>query len=431
MIITTDTTLAPGVYHLPAGITIAADGVTLDGAGATLVGAGRAGRGISVEGRQGVTIRNVRLLEYYHGIAAYDCADLTIAGCTISATAEEPPNTLFLDIWRTAAQAYGGAIFLHQVRNSQVLNNDLQHQQNGLLCYGCARLAVRGNLASYCSGFGLHFFDSSDNLVEDNCADFCCRYQPRAGRAGHLGADAAGFLTAHGSCRNTFRNNLARMGGDGFFLAGLRPDWTHVPCDDNLFEGNDGSYSPNIGFEATFSSGNRFVNNLADACNYGFWLGFSTNNLVEGNSICDNRRAGVAVENGVGCTVRDNRFERNAYGLLLWSKHVAAFATALPQNDTSRDWLIERNSFAHNGTAVRIAADQDHGLRSLPAANPRCPAPHGHTLRENNIAESRLGIETIGALATRLERNQMRANLEGDLRESGGEAFAGDYFIKG
>lgn len=34
MIIGADTTLAPGVYHLPHGLTIAADGVTLDGGGA-------------------------------------------------------------------------------------------------------------------------------------------------------------------------------------------------------------------------------------------------------------------------------------------------------------------------------------------------------------------------------------------------------------
>lgn len=396
LIIDADTTLAPGVYHLPRGITIAADGVTLDGAGALLVGAGRAGSGVAVRGRRGVTITNLRLAGYYHGIAAEDCADLTIAGCAVRDTAEEPANTLFLDIWRPAESAYGGGIWLHRVADSQILGNDLQHQQSGLLCYSCARLAVRENLANHCSGFGFHFFATSDCRVEANYADFCCRYEPRGPERGHLGADAAGFLIAHGSCRNSFLGNRARMGGDGFFLAGLRPDWAHVPCDDNLFEGNDGSYSPNIAFEATFSRGNIYRNNQAVGCNYGFWLGFSAENQIVGNTISANRRAGIAVENGYGFAVRENEIAENAYGVLLWSKYVAPFAEALPANDTSRDWLIEANRFRANRVAFRLAADQDHGVRPMPAAAPRCPPPHHHALRRNQFHANQQDLDLLG-----------------------------------
>jgi parallel beta-helix repeat protein len=274
-----------------------------------------------------------------------------------------------------------------------------------MLAYGCAGLAVRDNLANHCSGFGFHFFATSDSVVERNSADFCCRYEPRGAGRGHLGADAAGFLIAHGSCRNTFRDNLARMGGDGFFLAGLRPDWVHVPCDDNLFEGNDASHSPNIAFEATFSRGNIYRRNRASACNYGFWLGFSRENLVEGNEIHASRRAGVAVENGIGCTVRDNSLAEGAYGVLLWSKYVQPFALALPDNDTSRDWLIEANRFERNGVAIRIAADQDHGVRPLAAGIPRCPRPRAHTLRANRFRENRLDIELVGAEDPALDAN--------------------------
>jgi parallel beta-helix repeat protein len=404
MAITADTAFAPGVYYLPNGLTVAADGVTLDGGGALLVGAG-AGRGVSLRGRGGVTIKNLRLSGYYHGIYAEACAGLTLARCEARATAELPANTLFLDIWRPAEKAYGGGVMLVGARDSLVAQCDLQHQQSGLLCYGCARLTIRDSIASYCSGFGFHLFDTSDCTVERNCADYCCRYEPRGGGQGHLGADAAGFLIAHGSCRNAFRDNLARMGGDGFFLAGLRPDWVHVPCDDNLFEGNDGSHSPNIAFEATFSRGNIFRRNRADACNYGFWLGFSSENLVEGNAVRASRRAAVAVENGVGCTVRGNQLAEGAYGVLLWSKHVAPFAAALPANDTSRAWLIEGNSFVGNGVGVRIAADQDHGVGPLPAHVPRCPRPRDHTLRRNRFRDNRLDIELLGADDPLLEEN--------------------------
>ncbi len=404
MQITADTALVPGVHYLPGGPHIAADGVTLDGRGALIVGAGE-GRGVTVRGRGGVTIKNLRVHGFDHGIYAEDCAGLTIAGCEVRATAELRANTVFLDIWRPVERAYGGGILLSRVVDSSVLGNDLQHQQSGLLCYGCARLTVRENLASYCSGFGFHFFATSDCLVADNYADYCCRYEPRGGGAGHLGADAAGFLIVHGSCRNTFRGNYARLGGDGFFLAGLRPDWVHVPCDDNLFEGNDGSHSPNIAFEATFSSGNVFRRNRANACNYGFWLGFSRDTLVEGDEVRASRRAGVAVENGVGCTLRDNELADGAYGVLLWSRYYAAFAQAVPANDTSRAWLIEGNRIGGNGVGVRIAADQDHGVRPLAPLTPRCPRPHGHALRRNRFRGNRLDIELIDVEEPLLEGN--------------------------
>lgn len=407
MTISSNTRLTPGVYYLPNGIEIVADGVSLDGNGALLVGAGRSGQGVRMNGRRGVKIKNLRLSEYYHGIAAQGCANLTISNCAVSGTAEVASNTIFLDIWRPAEQAYGGGIFLHNVHDSRIQGNDLQHQQNGLLCYGCSRLSVRDNIASYCSGFGFHFFASSDCMVEANYADYCCRYEPRGAGTGHLGADAAGFLIAHGSCRNVFRRNNARMSGDGFFLAGLRPDWTHVPCDDNLFEENDGSYSPNIAFEATFSRGNIYRRNRANSCNYGFWLGFSSENTIEFNAISNNRRAGIAVENGVGFVVRDNEIGDNAYGLLLWSKYVAPFAQALPANDTSRDWLIVQNSFQRNGVAVRIAADQDHGVRDLPTHIPRCLPPHSHTLRANSFVANRANVAHIGSEAPVLIDNQI------------------------
>lgn len=419
MLITQDTTFVPGTYLLPNGITIAADNITLNGNGALLVGAARTGRGVTLLGRRNVQINNVRLQEYYHGIYAQHCQGLHIAECQISATAELPANTLFLNIWLPAEQAYGGAIMLWDVSDSQLQANDLQHQMNGLLCYACQRLTVRNNLANYCSGFGFHFFASSDCLVEANYADFCCRYEPRGPDHGHMGADAASFLIVHGSCRNIFRRNFARMGGDGFFLAGLTPQWQHVGCDDNLFEANDGSYSPNIAFEATFSRGNIYRANRANHCSYGFWLGFSRDCVLEQNQIHQNRQAGIAVENGVGFQVRHNSFQHNRHGILLWSKYVAAFATAVPANDTSRDWLIEQNRFIHNGTAIRIAANQDHGIRPLPAAapgTPSAPRPHQHTIRANTIHDNRVGIELIAADATLTPDNEFQGNVEADLR---------------
>lgn len=421
LVIRQNTRLDPGVHRLPGGIEIVGDGITLDGEGATLVGSNREGAGVRVQGKKGVVIENLAIRDYRHGIRAEHCRDLVLRGNRITSTAEVAPNTLFLDIWLPVDQAYGGAILLVDCAECDIEENDLQHQQNGILSYGCSALAVRRNDCGYNSGWGIHLFGTCDSLFQENHCDFCCRFEPRDGpvHQGHMGADAAGFLAVMGSCRNRFLRNTARLGGDGFFLAGLSPNGTHAGCDDNLFEENDASLSPNIAFEATFSQGNIFRNNFADRCNYGFWLGFSRDTQVTGNRMLFNRQAGIGTENGVRIVVRENHFQANGHGVLLWSKHVEAFAKSVPENDTSRDWTIEKNTFLHNGKGIRIAADQDHGIRDLPAEQRgKAPFPSAHRIIGNDIQENRLGVELLRAMRTVIEQNRLRGNVEANLREA-------------
>ena len=229
-----------------------------------------------------------------------------------------------------------------------------------------------------------------------------------------MGADATGFLIVSGASGNTFRRNYARLGGDGFFVAGLNPQFVFKPCNDNLFEENDVSYSPNIGFEATFCQRNTFRNNTAHYCNYGFWLGFSAENRLEQNQMNYCAQAGIAVENGYDFTVTGNNFYGNTHGILLWSKHIEQFASVVPQNDTSHDWTIEGNTFNRHDKAIRIAADQDHGIQPYPPGPKR---PYDHIIRGNVIQDNRVGIELKEVENTTLGDNQMSGNVESDVVE--------------
>ena len=183
-------------------------------------------------------------------------------------------------------------------------------------------------------------------------------------------------------------------------------DFEPCECNDNLFEDNDASLSPNIAFEATFSRGNSFRRNHASECNYGFWLGFSTANLIEDNVINGNRTAGIAVENGVEMRATTNQIKDNRYGVLLWSKRLPVFETYTAQNDTSRDWLIGENHFIENQVAVRIAADQDHGIKALPETGEygfSAPAPSRHRLRNNQFQGNGQDFDLQGEIDTIIE----------------------------
>lgn len=426
MLVRKNTRLERGVHFLPDGILIDADDITLDGNGATIVGDSRRGVGVSVNGHANVTIRNLRILDFYHGIAVRNARNVSIEKNLITSTAEVEANTIFLDIWTPPEEAYGGGILLASVDGAEIQDNDLQHQMNGLLTYHCRGLRVRRNNASYSSGFGIHLYHTCESVFEANWVDYCNRYEPRdkgkaivgAGAVGHVGADATGFLVVQASCGNIFRRNSARMGGDGFFLAGRTPKGEDVGCNDNLFEENDASLSPNIAFESTFSRGNIFRNNWADRGNFGFWLGYSTNNVLEGNRMLLNRQAGIAVEHGVGFQVRNNDFQGNGHGILLWTKYVRDLYEDDRCNKTSRDWLIEHNSFCRNGVGIAIRAEQDHGIRPAPdPPNPRPELrPSDTIIRHNDIQDNRVGIHLHRADRTTIEKNKINKNVEADLR---------------
>jgi parallel beta-helix repeat protein len=401
-----DTRLEPKIYVLPEGITIDSDNVTLDGQGATIMGTDKiASQGIKVGNRKNIIIKNLRILNYYHGISIKKSVGIEICNCTITLTTEIQSNTLFLDIWKPAADAYGGAIFLEQVTDAIIHDNDLQHQMNGILSYQCKRLEVTNNLASYCSGFGFHLFETYDSTFANNYADFCCRYYlSDRNLSSHLGADAAGFLIVFKSSNNVFRKNYARLGGDGFFLAGLTPDGIDVGCNDNLFQENDASYSPNNAFEGVFSKGNSYQGNKANHSNYGFWLGFSKGCTLKDNQIYNNRQAGIAVENGIDFEILDNDIQNNTHGILIWTRFYEFLKQVPNMNATSSDWLIERNKLIQNKKAIRIAANQNHGIRQLVEEKSLIP-PHHHMISHNDIRDNIIGIELEDVKDTQMDQN--------------------------
>ncbi len=410
-----DTQLEPRIYLLPEGITIEADNVILDGHGATIMGTDKTNsQGVKVFSRKNITIKNLRVLNYYHGISIQQSSGIEISHCTITLTTEIQSNTLFLDIWKPAADAYGGAIFLHQVTDAKIHDNDLQHQMNGILSYHCKRLEVTNNLANYCSGFGFHLYDTSDSTFANNYADYCCRYY-LTDSGSHLGADATGFLIIYKSCNNVFRKNYARLGGDGFFLAGLTPDGIGVGCNNNLFEENDASYSPNNAFEGVFSKGNIYRGNKANYSNYGFWLGFSSDCIITNNQIHGNHQAGIAVENGAHFKVLNNDIQNNTHGILIWNRSYEFLRTVPNMNETSYDWLIERNQLIQNKKAIRIAADQDHGVQALHQEEASIP-PNNHIIQNNEIRDNILGIELEKTTDIQTQQNRMN-NLVANLRE--------------
>src|SRR6185436_9715343 len=107
---------------------------------------------------------------------------------------------------------------------------------------------------------------------------------------------------------NQILSNKFRFGGDGFFIG----NENGCPSNGNLVQGNDGSAAGANAFEATFSSGNQFIDNTADGSNYGFWLGYSHDgNVIKGNSIRANNTNGIEIEHGQHNIIESNEVVGN------------------------------------------------------------------------------------------------------------------------
>lgn len=397
MIITESTRFAPGVYVIPSGLVIDSDGVTVEGDGTLLVSAGHEGAAITIRGRKDVTIRNLAISGFYHGIRADDCANLVVENVKVRDTWEIAGIDTFLYLWLPIEEVYGGALLLHRVDGAIVRGCDFQHQLNGVLLYGCQRVTVDHINASFNSGWGVYLSSSSDCVITDNQLDFCNRLYRRPENGSiRVEADAAGIAMVKGSSRNQVLRNSLLCGGDGIFVAGYDHLGGHESCSDNLFEDNDCRLSPNNAIESTFSQGNVFRRNNCSRSNYGFWMGYSWDNVIEDNDIDFNRWVGIAAEHAHNFVIRNNRIRKNDEGVRLWMRG-GEILKNFPGWEVTHDIVIEDNQIDGNIVAVNAYTSPEFTDQEM----------HDLTIRKNLLRGNRSNVQLNRVQASIVEDNQI------------------------
>ncbi len=385
LVITRSVRIAPKVYRLSApralddaAVTIRGTDITVDFAGATLDGAppnadpdAGAGVGIRVDGGANVRIQHARVRGYKVGILARGTRNLTLTDNDLGdnwkprlfSLIEHESIADWLSFHHNEKDEwlrFGAAAYLVDVRGGEIRGNRAEHGMNGFLLVRSDSLRLWNNVVSFNSGIGFGLYRSSDNLIAHNHADYNVRgYSHGFYRRGQ---DSAALLVYEQSCRNVVAYNSMTHSGDGLFLwAGQSTmDTGEGGANDNLFYGNDFSFAPTNGMEATFSR-NTFINNLIEGSDHGLWGGYSYDSKIIGNDFRRNR-VGIAIEHGQNNDISYNRFTEDSTAVYLWANPIEPSDWGYPKHrDTrSRDYRLTREHLQRSAGRRARLGDRRH-----------------------------------------------------------------------
>ena len=381
LVITQSARVAPKLYNLPAIaladspiIVIRGDNITVDFAGATLQGTPPdsnpdLARGIAIFVDRGshVRILNARVRGYKVGILARGTVDISLVDNDLSYNWKPKLFSVIehesLVDWLSYHHnengewlRYGAGVYLDSVQAGEIRGNTVRQGMNGLMLVRSNGLSIRGNDFSFNSGVGIGLYRSAGNTIVHNRVDYNVRgYSDRFYRRGQ---DAANLLMYEQSDKNVVAYNSMTHGGDGVFLwAGQSTmDSGAGGANDNLFYGNDFSFAPANGIEATFSK-NIFIANRVEGSEYGAWAGFSFDSKFVGNDFRRNR-TGIAIEHGQKNLISSNSFTEDSTAIYVWADSIPPSEWGYPRHrDTkSKDYEINGNLFAGNRVGIRAAS---------------------------------------------------------------------------
>ena len=361
--------ICPGRYRIPdpdeRGILVIASSHThLDLTGVTLesgdslpsgfVGIGILGRGIDAAEIHGGTVRGYRYGVMLEGGSGHRVYDMTLSGSratVLRSTSGAFDEADWLDIFHPDTfEGYGGGIQLKWTDGASVTRIVATGSQNGIGLFGARNTYVADNDVSHNSGWGIHLWRAAHNVIVRNQSHDVVRCEARSYSRG---CDSAGILLRERSDSNIVADNDLRRSGDGFFLSGHRPQLN--PSIGNLVARNDASFAYHNAFEATFSSGNTFIDNVADSSAYGFWMGYSTGTVVRGNRIFGTRSAAIAIEHGGDNTLAGNLIIGGTVGIHLSSPTAG--------DAPSRAYRIDDNVLADLQQGIVMQGTRESHLR--------------------------------------------------------------------
>jgi parallel beta-helix repeat protein len=356
--------ICPGRYRIrdpnERGVIIAASsGTRIDLTGVVLesgdsVSAGFVGVGVASTNVDGVSILGGTVRGYRFGLKLEGGRGHRITGVDVSgsraqalrSTGESGDSTERLDpVKPEVFQSYGAGIQLTGATGAIVSGVTARNGQNGIALVEARYTYLADNDVSNNSGWGIHLYRASHNIIARNSVDHTTRCAAQAN------CGAAAILVREGSDSNTISDNNLTASSVGLVLTGQSP-FTRASVG-NLIYRNDASGAQENGFVAAFGWATTFLENRADSSTYGFRLDHLNGSILRGNTVIGARSAAILAEHG-----RDNTIEGN---VLVDAKVGILVAAPRSGKAKSSDYRIDDNVVG--GTEQGIVLHSTTGSR--------------------------------------------------------------------
>jgi len=262
--------------NIHCSILVERDNILVDGAGHTLQGTGN-GTGIGLSGRSNVTIRNVKIKGFYHGIALYYSSSVSIYYNEI----EE--NNL--------RSTRSDGIYLLMSSNNTISGNNIENNGDGieLVSHSSNNRILGNNITN--NMYGIELQESSNNTISTN----------------NITNNRHSIRLLESSNFNSISKNDIIKNKDGIQL---------YDSSNNTISGNHIA-AINYGvYLDVWSSNNIFFTNKITNSECGVFLDCSSNNMFYHNCFMNNT---VQANSDQSSNVWDNGFEGN-----YWSNYTGA-----------------------------------------------------------------------------------------------------------
>ena len=317
--------------------------VIIDGDSVIANGQNYSGYLIEISYSSNILIKNFESgNRFKYGVYVTHSDHIEIDNCNFSLNKTDSSG--WIDVWSGYTLALGGGAMFYDCSNVWVHDCIMNLQNDGAALYNCTHAEVDSNDFAWNTSYGIRMYFTDSSSIHDNLASHINRPFTDP-------SDCAALLMIVSNENIVERNDLS-YSGDGVFLGQYQHSST--PCN-NYFAYNQCSGSPHNAVEATFADGNIFKHNICDFSEYGFWLGYSYNTIIDSNEINYNQVAGIAIERGFNNSITHCTFLSNPLGVQLWEAGVASGY----ESWSSHDYIISNNIFEGNTLAISADATEN------------------------------------------------------------------------
>ncbi|MCX6245194.1 MAG: right-handed parallel beta-helix repeat-containing protein [Bacteroidetes bacterium] len=310
--------------------------IILDGDSCTVDGTNFTGYMIKISNSSNIVIKNFdSVFNYKYAVYVNNSSHIIINGNDFSRNKVDSAG--WIDVWTDYTQALGGGVMMYQCRAADIYNNTMKFQNDGVALYHCDSIRLHDNDFAWNTSYGIRMFWTDSCEIYNNLASHINRPL--------TDPSDCGALLMIVSNNNRVENNDLSWSGDGVFLGQYQHSGTP---NKNYFAYNECSWSPHNAIEATFADGNVYKHNNCNYSDYGLWLGYSFNSIVDSNEVKGNFHSGIAIDRGYSNSINHNTISDNPTGIELWKGNpITGY-----ENQLSKDYVINQNVIEGNTQGI-------------------------------------------------------------------------------